>query len=99
MDDTVKTGGKGSNFSEGEPENLIHVDFRRGRLDAPGSQEFMSSPGISMEDEIDRLKLVAKRHNSVLRTLYGIITDLMTSMDSRIENLEKYLETVDTGVS
>ncbi|PKK91308.1 MAG: hypothetical protein CVV64_05945 [Candidatus Wallbacteria bacterium HGW-Wallbacteria-1] len=104
MDDTVTTGGKDFADNESEPENLIRVDFRNGiSHEISSSWETGNRSAMDLENEIERLRMVAKRHNSVLRTLYGIVTDLMTSMDSRIENLEQNLEpnfgAMDTGIS
>lgn len=67
------------------PENVINVDF----------ESFDSKEQLDLESddsEIDILKKVVKRHNTVLKMLYGMIEDVVVEFEKRVCVLEKAME-------
>lgn len=73
-------------------DNVISVDFQMEKRLRDFSVDIDAVPE-PWTDEIDRLKLVAKRHNSVLRSLYGMIEGFVGDFESRLTALESMFST------
>jgi hypothetical protein len=64
------------------PENIINVDFKS--IYNEDFQDTFSSEG----EDLEVIKKVVRRHNTVLKMLYSLIEDIVKDFESRVSSLE-----------